>query len=265
MKKILSLLLSILLCTLMFSSCTSKTDSDQTTNPVESTTEEPTTEKQIDSNTKRQLILLSNSINDWLKPRYKQVALAVTDLNQNGLLEIVVTSYEADEVEEMTSFTEIYEISSSYDGLNIMSKTKINGQNIEPDYVLFDGTCYYDAILDDYRFINYDVILDGKNRQIDVYSINFGKGQAEASLIGSTIESLSDESKTIYKDPDGKEKTEDEYTQLFTDFFEDCVEYYANIGWTVYTLNELDVLVNSNQDVIYKALEDSYKMFSMEK
>ncbi len=263
MKKYLAFFLSIALFVCIFSSCSVENDDENTTTNTESTTVvEEETEKAIDSNLKRQLILLSNSVTDWLNPRYDEVAFAVTDMNQNGLLEIIVSSYDS---ETMTSSTQIYEISSSYDGLNIFSKTNINGKVLEPDYVLFDGTCYYDASIDDYRFLNYDVTLSEDKRNIDLYSINFGEGKADATFIGSMTESLSDETDVIYKNSDGETITEDDYSQLYTDTFEDCLEYYANIAWAAYSIEDLDQFVNSDQATIYSVLEESCKLFSMEK
>ena len=257
MKKTLAILLSLIMVITVFSSCTKEKkpekESETKAAPVETSTE-----KVVDSSTRRQLILISNIMSKLLKSKYDNLSFCVTDMNQNGLIEILVTSYE---LESMKSETEIYEVDGGFEQLNIFSETA----GIELDYALFEGICYYDAAVDGYKYLNYDVSFDEGKRRTDVYSVMLNEGKAEATLIGGVIEAMDDSGTTIYMDTEGETVSEDDYSALFTEAFGKATEYYVQVGWKTYKKEEIEDFLKKDQSEIYKVLEESYKSFSLTK
>nr|MCR4595035.1 hypothetical protein [Clostridiales bacterium] len=251
------IILSLTIVITAFSSCTKEKK------PVKETSTKPapvetTTEKVVDSSTKRQMILISGIMDELLKSKYDNISFCITDLNQNGLLELLVTSYDID---SMKSDTAIYEVDEDFQSMITFSQS----EDCEPDYVLFEGICYYDAVEDGYKYLNYDVSLKDNQRITDVYSVILIDGKIETTLIGSEIETMDDSGTTVFKDSKGEELSEDDYSELFTEQFGKAAEYYAQTGWKTYKKEEIGDFINEDPSEIYKVLEDSYKQFILEK
>lgn len=192
---------------------------------------------------------------DWLS--YDTGAqYAVTDLNDNGLLELVVSSLQGTGL-----FTTSYYYEVNEDGTGVTEWTgndpehlyepDIAGEAEAPVYVDSDGVRHY--IFDDYSRNGY--AENGTMR----YAVVYSGGQIEYTILADRYAVYNDERQdfdTTYTDADGNAITEEAYNAIADTVFSGMERKTAHFGWESYS----DWAAAPSNE----ALAQSYAAFSVE-
>lgn len=184
---------------------------------------------------------------------------AVTDLDRNGRLELIVS------VNEGTGFytySEFYEVSETYDSLRECTADFPEGDS-QPDIMNEAATAYYDTDAGTYHYIFYDLL----KASFEVYyenkrAVTLQNGQISQKALAFSTATYSGEDgteDTTYKDASGKQITEEEYDSIEDTAFAGMKKYKVSFGWC--DVSELDGL--NGEDAV-PFLQASYDRFSFQ-
>lgn len=191
---------------------------------------------------------------DWLS--YETgTQYAVTDLNDNGLLELVVSS-----IQGTGLFTTSYYYEVNEDGTGVTEwETNEADSFSEPDIGVYDAAVYVDdSGIRHYIFEDY--IRSGwMGNWSGLYGVVYGNGQIEYTLLASrdaVYQESTQNYDTTYTDADGNAITEEAYNAIADTVFSGMERKTAHIGWSPYS----DWAATPTVD----ALAQSYAAFSVE-
>lgn len=192
---------------------------------------------------------------DWLSYD-PSVQYAVTDLNDNGLLELVVSFIQGTGLFTTSFYYEVNEDGTGVtewtgDDPEHLYEPDIAGEAEAPVYVDSDGVRHY--IFDDYTRNGY--AENGATR----YAVVYGGGQIEYTALAKRYAVYNDERQdfdTTYTDADGNEITEEAYNAIADTVFSGMERKTAHIGWALCS----DWAAAPTVD----ALAQSYAAFSVE-
>lgn len=197
---------------------------------------------------------LENEI-DWLS--YEAGAqYAVTDLDGNGLLELVVSSMQGTGL-----FTTSYYYEVNEDSTGVTEWTSDEDESFsEPDllkefnvrvYLDDDGVRHY--ILSDY-------LRNGAAEDIiSLYSAVYNSGRIEYTYLAGKRDTYNEEKRgfdTTYTDADGNEITWEEFDAMADTVFSGMERKTAVIGWAAY-----DSLADHSQEELLQVFRNSYEVF----
>lgn len=244
-------------------------ESVQTTSPTETT--EPTTEAteptttevvmppEIDSD---QIRLIARERETWIPAEewyYQSYNYAVTDLNQNGRLEILVSICQGSGI---FTTTDVYEVSEDGESL-IHCASSLGEGGSQADLIMEKTPVYYNEETGVYTYLFTDAMRSG-------YAWNGEEARAvtltEGVLVDEMIAGISNEwdeqgnGTTTYYNAAGEEIDEAAYQAAIADYFSGCVEMEAQFAWLMYSYEEA---VSMETEVWEIILQISYEGFSL--
>ena len=179
-----------------------------------------------------QLKLIAEKADEWKIDELDQWVYAITDLDENGRLEVVSAS-----VGGTGNYTNAYyyEVDESFTKLEPV-KTEYEQGDSEPDVTVELADVYSNPETGEKFYIFSDMLKISAGEMYDfVYSISLKDGNLAAEVIGSSYMSTDgeDEVETLYYDAEENEITEDEYIDICTKKFEGFDQGILTVGWTM--------------------------------
>ena len=204
--------------------------------------------------TKEQLNIIMSNMNLWYKDNeYEKYSYAVTDLDQNGRIEIISSICQGTGI---YTYTEIYEINENVDGLNLC-ESNLMEYDSQADIIKNQFVVFYDEANSQYHYVFDDLTKNGAAEYYEnKRDFCLSDGRIEEKYLARKTTIYHDASPTItYTDLEDKEITEEEYNKIENKVFENYEKMIVNIEWlTNYTEIRLEELENSyNKFLIYKA------------
>lgn len=182
-----------------------------------------------------------------------QVSYAVTDLDQNGRLEVVVSDMGGT---GSYSYSRFYEVNECHDGLAECETDFVEGSS-QPDIIVGNTDVYYDAAKNIFYYIEKDFIkLSATEYNTYISAICLDGGKLVTTAISNMIETYP-EYKVVYKNAAGGEITEEEHKMLVEQRFKNCDRYVAGFGWQ--DMSELEK--TTEKEAMENLLLQSYKKF----
>lgn len=225
-------------------------------------------------NPEEQLQLLADSIDTWHDGAQGQfgyssnpVFYTVTDLDQNGRLELIVSCCQGT---GFYTYSFFFEVTPSLDGLQLCDRTLTEGDS-EADITFTDSPpVYYDASTHVYYYVFDDLIRNGAAERYE--------NKRAIALIDSTIhETYLAQKSTIFsgsataptvtcfstlKNAGQKTISEAAYERIADTAFSDLTKQKATISW--YKEDSKNSLLDLTQEELLSALTDLYHGFSVE-
>lgn len=197
-----------------------------------------TNTEELDLNIEKQLKVISDSY-EWRYPQSGNVyrMFAVTDLDQNERLELIVSRLEGS---GQYTYSDYYEVNKELNGLTLCEWPD-RGIASEADIMADSVPVYYDSHNKIYYYIFTDVIKDGIHYSYEskrAIALTDGKLSERILAYQNTYrEDLSDSSVTITcEDADGNEIGKNEYDLIEETIFTDFIKKEACFFW--FDLNE---------------------------
>lgn len=225
-------------------------------------------------NPEEQLQLLAASINTWHDGALGQfgyssdpVFYTVTDLDQNGRLELIVSSCQGS---GLYTYSFFFEVTPSLDGLQLCERTLTEGDS-EADITFTDSPpVYYDSSNHVYYYVFDDLIRNGAaERYENKRAISLIDGTLHETYLAqkSTIYSGSATAPTVtcfstLKNAGQKTISESAYERIANTAFSDLTKLNAAISW--YKEESENSLLALTQDELLSVLTDLYHGFSVE-
>jgi hypothetical protein len=186
---------------------------------------------------------------------------AVTDLDQNGRLEIIQSSCQGT---GLYTYTNLWEVDANGTELIPCLLSTAEGDS-QPDIIADPDIVYYDETSDCYFYIFRDEIRNGaaEHYQSQI-AFSLQDSVVTTTLLSqmSTIYTSGGENAVItYTDADGNTIDEDVYNMTAENTFAGFTAMEATIGWTDYTVSAR--LAELTEAEIMSLLETSWKVFSL--
>lgn len=204
----------------------------------------------------QQLGVIAENIELW-RVKYEdiieKVYYAVTDLDQNGRLEIIVSDMGGT---GSYSYSRFYEVNEQHDGLTECETDFIEGSS-QPDIIVENTDAYYDTAKNIFYYIEKDFIkLSATEYNTYISAICLDEGKLITTAISNMTETYP-EYKVVYKDAAGGEITEAEHKMLVEQRFKNCDRYVAGFGWQ--DMSEMETV--TEKESMVNLLLQSYKKF----
>lgn len=274
MLKRMTALLAAALLTVSLAACGTVEDIQKDTesgapeSSGESTTEAPTeTETPTETEAPKpdydeQLRILADNYTQWVRTEeYSSYSYMVTDLDQNGRLELVCTICRGT---GFFSSNEIWEINETYDGVTLCDASQIP-EDGQPDLISFsETTAYlengvYTYIFND--FVRMDAGESGEKR----LALSLSEGKLGLRTLGSMSQQYdrdAEETITTYRDENDAEIDEAAYLSLADTAFPEAQKYRAAFGWCNFSAEESDAMTAEQW---LSALQTSWACFVLER
>lgn len=252
-KKVGIIIVVIVVCVIVTAICL--------TNKKENEENIPNTTQNIEE----QLNLILDNKDLWYKDTETDIFnYAVTDLDQNGRLEIIASIYQGTGI---YTYTTIYEVNETLDSLQICKNDEAKEYDSQADIIQDKLTVFYDNKENIYHYVLKDLIKNGaaeyyENKR-DFYLQN-GKINEKYLAYKNTIY-LNGDPNISCNEKDGISITEEEYNNYENNCFKNFEKMNANVNWLYnYTNINFEDLKNSyNKFSIYKVEEE--KLVTIEK
>lgn len=211
-------------------------------------------------NVEKQIDVIMNSIDTWNlstgEDIYAPYGYAITDLDQNGRLEIIASSCQGTGI---YTYSNYYEVNESLNGLNKIERNVEEGSS-EADIMIPTVKVFINKATNEYHYIFDDLVKVGaaeyyENKQ-DIVLKN-GKIYEKAIAYRNTIYIDSNPNITL-KDANNNEITAEDYEIIENKLFSNLELKFANIEW----ISTTDVDFSSvSGDELKDKLTESYKKF----
>ncbi|MBE5949881.1 MAG: hypothetical protein E7261_12815 [Lachnospiraceae bacterium] len=179
---------------------------------------------------------------------------AVTDLDQNGRLELIASNMGGTGA---YTYSRFYEVNETYDEL-VEYDIGFDEGHSQPDIIVENVDMYYDATGNIFYYIERDTIKESTTEYHSfLYSMSLSDGKLVTAPLSDMIETYYDNYRVIYKDSTGKEITKAEYDVLVANAFKGCDKYGANFGWQ----DTRELAKVTDRETIVKELSRSYDRF----
>lgn len=211
-------------------------------------------------NVEKQIDVIMNNIDTWNlstdEDIYAPYGYAITDLDQNGRLEIIASSCQGTGI---YTYSNYYEVNESLNGLNKIERNVEEGSS-EADIMLPTVKVFIDKAANEYHYIFDDLVKVGaaeyyENKQ-DIVLKN-GKIYEKAIAYRNTVYTDSNPNVTL-KDANNKEITAEDYALIENKLFSNLELKFANIEWVSTT--DVDFSSVSGDELKNKLIE-SYEKF----
>lgn len=193
--------------------------------------------------------------------RYPPMYLCLTDLDQNGRMELISAQLEGS---GKYTYSDYKEVNENLDDLRICNWVNKELESEADIVMLKDIPVYYDLNNEVYYYIFNDIMKDGQHLYYEnkrAVSLKNGK-LSEQILAYKTSwyqENVSVSSPiAVYKDADGNEISEREYITIADTVFSDFIKKEAHFSW-IY-INNLD-FNNLNHNILKDIVQKSYNEF----
>lgn len=211
-------------------------------------------------NVEKQIDVIMNNIDTWNlstdEDIYAPYGYAITDLDQNGRLEIIASSCQGTGI---YTYSNYYEVNESLNGLNKIERNVEEGSS-EADIMIPTVKVFIDKAANEYHYIFDDLVKVGaaeyyENKQ-DIVLKN-GKLYEKAIAYKNTIYTDSNPNVTL-KDANNNEITAEDYEIIENKLFSNLELKLANIEW----ISTTDIDFSSvSGDELKDKLAESYKKF----
>lgn len=211
-------------------------------------------------NVEKQIDVIMNNIDTWNlstdEDIYAPYGYAITDLDQNGRLEIIASSCQGTGI---YTYSNYYEVNESLNGLNKIERNVEEGSS-EADIMIPTVKVFINKATNEYHYIFDDLVKVGaaeyyENKQ-DIVLKN-GKIYEKAIAYRNTVYTDSNPNVTL-KDANNKEITAEDYALIENKLFSNLELKFANIEW----ISTTDVDFSSvSGDELKDKLTESYKKF----
>lgn len=211
-------------------------------------------------NVEKQIDVIMNNIDTWNlstdEDIYAPYGYAITDLDQNGRLEIIASSCQGTGI---YTYSNYYEVNESLNGLNKIERNVEEGSS-EADIMIPTVKVFINKATNEYHYIFDDLVKVGaaeyyENKQ-DIVLKN-GKIYEKAIAYRNTVYTDSDPNVTL-KDANNKEITAEDYALIENKLFSNLELKFANIEWVSTT--DVDFSSVSGDELKNKLIE-SYEKF----
>lgn len=211
-------------------------------------------------NVEKQIDVIMNNIDTWNlstdEDIYAPYGYAITDLDQNGRLEIIASSCQGTGI---YTYSNYYEVNESLNGLNKIERNVEEGSS-EADIMLPTVKVFIDKASNEYHYIFDDLVKVGaaeyyENKQ-DIVLKN-GRLYEKTIAYRNTVYTDSNPNVTL-KDANNKEITAEDYALIENKLFSNLELKFANIEW----VSTADVDFSSaSDDELKNKLIESYEKF----
>lgn len=211
-------------------------------------------------NVEKQIDVIMNNIDTWNlstdEDIYAPYGYAITDLDQNGRLEIIASSCQGTGI---YTYSNYYEVNEGLNGLNKIERNVEEGSS-EADIMLPTVKVFIDKASNEYHYIFDDLVKVGaaeyyENKQ-DIVLKN-GRLYEKTIAYRNTVYTDSNPNVTL-KDANNKEITAEDYALIENKLFSNLELKFANIEWVSTT--DVDFSSVSGDELKNKLIE-SYEKF----
>ena len=211
-------------------------------------------------NVEKQIDVIMNNIDTWNlstdEDIYAPYGYAITDLDQNGRLEIIASSCQGTGI---YTYSNYYEVNESLNGLNKIERNVEEGSS-EADIMLPTVKVFIDKAANEYHYIFDDLVKASaaeyyENKQ-DIVLKN-GRLYEKTIAYRNTVYTDSNPNVTL-KDANNKEITAEDYALIENKLFSNLELKFANIEWVSTT--DVDFSSVSGDELKNKLIE-SYEKF----
>lgn len=236
-----------------------ETTTEATTEPTETTTVEVVLPPVVEND---QILLIARERATWLPNEEwssQSYNYAVTDLNQNGRLEILVSICQGTGI---FTTTEVYEVSEDGESLIHCGNSMGEGAS-QADLMVDRAPVYYNEGTGVYTYLFTDAMRSGyawNGEELRAVSLT------ENVLTEEMIAGISNEwdeqgnGTTTYYNAAGENIDEAAYQAAVGNYFEGCTEMEASFAWLMYNYEEA---VSMETEVWEIILQISYEGFSL--
>ena len=212
-------------------------------------------------NIEKQMDVIMRNIDTWNlltdDDIYAPYGYAITDLDQNGRLEIIASSCQGTGI---YTYSNYYEVNDNLNGLNKIERN-IEEYSSEADIMIPTVKVFIDKSKNEYHYIFDDLLKNGaaeyyENKQ-DIVLKN-GKLSEKLIAFKDTIYNDKGEPTVTLKDADNNQITLEDYTTIENKIFSNLELKLANIEW----ITTADVDFSSvSGDELKNKLTESYEKF----
>ena len=162
---------------------------------------------------------------------------AFTDLDHNGLLEVLAASTQGS---GMFTYAHFYEVLPDGSGIKNLyhADEEVEGIDDWPEVVLESIPCYYDPASDCYYYVCTNTTRDGAAHSISqIAALSLKDGVAEWEYLACMDIQMTDagEEKTTYEDAEGNSITEEDYNSVVEKRFAGMEQSEFRPEWTAVT------------------------------
>ncbi len=156
---------------------------------------------------------------------------AVTDLDHNGRLEVLMSALEGT---GLYTHSEIYEVSEDRSKLVHINWEKEAGFS-EPDIIVDAVNAYYDPEKNTYHYIFDDLLrVSNMESQDSVCAFTYADGKVQVEWLASLYQTVNEDGESVneeYRDASGAEIAPDEYFEAAEKRFASLKPVYVQISW----------------------------------
>lgn len=261
-KRILSLALAILAVLSLLTACTGNSQNETT--PATTTTTQSADQSNADGKpTVEEQLKMLTAYKDTFKHKNfdssntpEAFYFAITDLDNDGLVEIITSACTGSGLYTESYFFEVHEKGR---GINSCNPAQIN-RDSEPDIIVDHTDCYINEETGEIFYTYSDVIRVSAGesyRSIGWYTFKDNRFVYEAVATESIVEST-----PIYKSTNDEVITAQDFVDAMDNYFEGYKSTNATFGWTPF-VNEDGVAASDLPDEeLEKLIVASYEAFS---
>lgn len=176
-------------------------------------------------------IIVDNKDTWFLESEYDIYNYAITDLDQDGYIELIESSCQGSGI---FTYSSIYEVNDNH-SLTKVEYEGLDEYDSQPDIIRESMTCYFDSSSNTYYYVVSDTLREGA---AGYFVSNYGMSLKDDGLMALDYYSgyfdgmISEtEAGSIYYDADNKEITEREYNEAENRKYASLNKMTCNINW----------------------------------
>ncbi len=221
-------------------------------------------EETVSQSVQEQLELIADSIDQWALPMEyanEVYEYAVTDLDNNGRLEIITANMGGTGIYTYSNF---YEVNETYDGLTLCERDVTEGES-QADIGTESVQAYHDSETGTVYYVFEDYIKNGAAEHYEVQiaiSLVDGKVSEETLAIRSEIYDADNGLTISHQNAAGEEVTAEEYEGIADTVFAGMEKREAQFGWCVYQGTDgIEEFRGLEREEMLEVLTKSYEGF----
>lgn len=208
-----------------------------------------------------QIKLIISEFNNWFV-KYTDVysGYCVTDLNKNGLLEIVACYNQGT---GLYSENIVFEVNDDMSGLN--KYTMPDDYKSQPDLLFSDSVNCYNKDGKFFYVFEDDVKASAAEGATAICSVYLDNNRFSSDLIAFKEHLWIDNENfsAIYQNSNGVEITEDEYNNAEKEYFDGYESKTVNLGWIGGSPDENSMLLGYTNEELVDLLTESFDIFNV--
>lgn len=186
----------------------------------------------------------------------------VTDLDQNGRLELIVSTLQGSGLYTYSSY---YEVNKALDGLELCEQTDRDERYSEADIQVDQVPAFYDARVGHYYYIFGDVVRNGAaEHYYNKRALWLRDGKIrEWPLANMDVVQTTGETVIECRDAEGNAISEEEYRKIEDVAFSDFTKISADLAW--FKPNSTADLKAMGSEALVEELTNSYRGFHLQR